>query len=192
MSRPILFALTASLLLASACSAPADTSNAPPPAAEPAVQQSAPAAATPTVDPALDAWMRDYAREGSMALRYALATTTGPDPLTLVYLVGGDYCGSGGCTLLVLHKTGDAFEQLGRLTVTQTPIRALESQTHGRPDLAVSVRGGGAGSHEALIPFDGRRYASNPTVAPARPIEGDAPGQTLITDDTPKVTVRAE
>lgn len=192
MSHPILFALTGSLMLASGCSAPAETSEASPPAAEPTVQQTAPVAATAPADPALDAWVRDYARDGSMALRYASATTTGPDPLTLVYLVGGEYCGSGGCTLLVLHKTGGSFERLGRLTVTQTPIRVLESQTHGRPDLAVSVRGGGAGSHEVLIPFDSRRYASNPTVAPARPIESGAPGQTLITDDTPKVTVRAE
>ena len=192
MSRPILFAVTASLLLASACSAPAETSEAPRTAAGPTVQRSPPPNATLAVDPALDAWVRDYAKDGAMALRYASATTTGRDPLTLLYLVGGEYCGSGGCTLLVLHKTGDTFEQLGRLTVTQTPIRVLESQTRGRPDLAVGVRGGGAGSHEALIPFDGRRYASNPTVAPARPIEGDAPGQTMITDDTPKVTVRAE
>lgn len=176
MIRPALFALVAGAVLAPACAAPAQT-----PAA------SAPA---PAVDPGLDAWVRDYVRDGSMPLRYAAAATDGPDPLTLVYLVGGDYCGSGGCVLLVLHRDGETFAPLGRLTVVQTPIRVLDSRSHGRPDLAVGVRGGGAEPHQALIPFDGRRYAANPTVAPARPLAGEAPGQTVITDDTPKVSVR--
>ena len=191
MIRPILLASAGSLLLTSACSAPAAPMREAPPAGRPSARQE-PLAATGAPDPALDAWVRNAVSDGSMALRYASATTGGPDPLTLVYLIGADYCGSGGCTLLVLHRTPAGFERLGRLTVTRTPIRVLESQTRGRPDLAVGVRGGGMGSHEVLIPFDGGRYASNPTVAPARPIAGDAPGRTLITDDTPKVTVRAE
>lgn len=184
------FAVLAALASAACSPEPEDKAPAetpPPAAAAPAVPAPAAAAA---VDPALDAWVRDYVKDGGMPLRYASAATTGPDALTLVYLLGGDYCGSGGCTLLVLTRNGDTFARLGHLTVVQTPIRVLTSQTHGRPDLLVGVRGSGTEPAQALIPFDGTRYTSNPTVAPAKPVEGAAPGQTLITDDTPKVTVR--
>ncbi len=176
-------------LASTACSpAPAEKT----PAEAPATAAAAPAVpaptAAPTVDPAFDAWVRDQVKDGGMPLQYAAAA--GPDGLSFAYLTGGDYCGSGGCVLLVALKTEAGFERVGRLTVTRTPIRVLESRSHDLPDLAVGVSGGGATPHEALIPFDGSRYASNPTVAPARPVEGAAAGQTLITDDTPKVTVR--
>ncbi len=177
-------------LASAACSpAPADKAPAETPAtAAPAPAVPAPPATAPAVDPAFDAWVRDQVKDGGMPLQYAAAT--GPDGLGFAYLTGGDYCGSGGCVLLVARKTEAGFERVGRLTVVRTPVRVLDSRSHGLPDLAVGVAGGGATPHEALIPFDGGRYASNPTVAPAKPIEGAAPGQTLITDDTPKVTVR--
>jgi len=190
--------IVAAALASAGCSpAPEKTPAAPAaPAPKPAAATATATAAVSgpatggAADPALDAWVRDYAKDGSMPLRYASAVTRGPDALTVVYLSGGGYCGSGGCTVLILRNSAGLYERLGRLTVARTPIRLLESRTEGLPDLAVGVSGGGAEPHEALIPFDGRRYASNPTVAPARRIEGDAPGQTLITEDTPKVTVR--
>jgi hypothetical protein len=188
MTRSLLLSLAAIAALVSACSAPADApAKAPEPESAAAPPTPAPTPA-PAVDPAFDSWVRNQVKDGGMPLQYAAAA--GPDGLSFAYLTGGDYCGSGGCVLLVARKTETGFERVGRLTVTQTPIRVLESRGQGLPDLAVGVRGGGATSHEALIPFDGRRYASNPTVAPAKPIEGAAPGQILITDDTPKVTVR--
>lgn len=55
---------------------------------------------------------------------------------------------------------------------TRAPIRLLERRSHGRRDLAVQVAGGGiVEGYEAAVPFDGRRYASNPTVAPSARIE---------------------
>ena len=189
MTRSLLLSLAAIAALVSACSAPVDApAKAPEPESAATAPPAPPPAPAPTVDPTFDAWVRDQVKDGGMPLQYAAAA--GPDGLSVAYLTGGDYCGSGGCVLLVARKTETGFERVGRLTVTQTPIRVLESRSQGLPDLAVGVRGGGATSHEALIPFDGSRYASNPTVAPAKPIEGAAPGQTLITDDTPKVTVR--
>jgi hypothetical protein len=187
---PSSLAMAVIAALASAgCSPAPEKTAAKAPAPAPPATLPAPPPVQP-IDPALDAWVREYVKDGTLPLRYASASTTGPDNLIAVYLIGGDYCGSGGCTLLILRKSASLYERLGRLTVARPPIRVLQSRTDGLPDLAVSVAGGGGPAHEALIPFDGRRYASNPTVAPAREVEGDAPGQTLITDDTPKVTVR--
>jgi hypothetical protein len=182
-----------SLALLWGCSPAADAPPEPsPPAAAPVVAPLAPSPTpAPVVDPTLDAHVRDYARDGTLPLRYVTART-GDDPqaLTLVYLMGGDYCGSGGCTLLILRKNADLYERLGRLTVVRTPIRVLQTSSHGMPDLAVAVSGGGATPHEALIPFDGQRYAPNPTTSPARTLPAGTPGRILIDDDTPKVTVR--
>ncbi|MGQ2990582.1 hypothetical protein, partial [Brevundimonas sp.] len=95
---------------------------------------------------------------------------------------GPEYCGSGGCNLLILRPEGDSFTVLGDVTITRAPVRVLTSRTNGLPDIAVQVSGGGAEPHEALLPFDGARYASNPTVAPARRTEG-APGMVVIAED---------
>lgn len=188
------FAVAVSLSLLWGCSPQTEPSAPAKAATTPVTAAPAPAptpAAAPSIDPTLDAHVRDYARDGSMPLRYVTART-GDDPqaLTLVYLVGGDYCGSGGCTLLILRKNVDLYERLGRLTVVRTPIRILQTSSHGMPDLAVAVSGGGATPHEALIPFDGQRYAPNPTTAPSRTLPAGTPGRVLIDDDTPKVTVR--
>lgn len=105
--------------------------------------------------------------------------------MTVVYLTGPNWCGSGGCRLLVLDRTGGTYRSIGEIGVARAPIRLLERQSHGLRDLAVQVAGGGiVEGYEAAVPFDGRRYASNPTVAPSARIE-DAPGETLIRADEP-------
>jgi hypothetical protein len=136
----------------------------------------------PPEDPALTAYLRDRAKEALDTTRYTAAIT--PDgAMTLVYLTGPNWCGSGGCRLLVLDRTGATYRSVGEISVARAPIRLLERQTHGRRDLGVYVAGGGiTEGYEVAVPFDGRRYASNPTVPPAIRIQ-EAPGETLIRAD---------
>ncbi len=136
----------------------------------------------PPEDPALTSYLREKAQSAAGATRYTAAIT--PDgATTLVYLTGPNWCGSGGCQLLVLSREGDAYVSIGEISVARAPIRLLEQQTHGRRDLGVYVAGGGiTEGYEAAVPFNGRRYASNPTVPPAVRIE-DVPGETLIRAD---------
>lgn len=103
----------------------------------------------------------------------------GTDALTFLYPIGPDFCGSGACNLWILRRTQTGYTPVGDLTVTRLPLRVLETSSHGLPDLAVAVGGGGAEPHEALIQFDGRRYASNPSTAPV--LAPDTPGTTLLT-----------
>lgn len=87
----------------------------------------------------------------------------------IVYVSGDYWCGSGGCTMLILEPAGSSFKILGRETIVQLPIRVLRSMHNGHPDIGVYVQGGGILSgHEAVLAFNGKRYSSNPSMPPAR------------------------
>ena len=64
-------------------------------------------------------------------------------PEAIVYLTSGGWCGSGGCTLLILAQQGPAFAVVTKATVTRLPIRTLTTKSHGWLDLGVRVQGGG-------------------------------------------------
>ncbi|WP_294120622.1 hypothetical protein [Sphingomonas sp.] len=101
-------------------------------------------------------------------------------PEALIYNLDG--CGSGGCTLVILSPKGKTFRVLLRSTVTQLPIRVLSTSTQGWRDIGVSVFGGGiTKAYMAQLRFNGRRYPSNPTVAPATPLATPA-GKLLIAE----------
>ena len=85
----------------------------------------------------------------------------------LVYVTDPSYCGSGGCTLLVLSRGERGYRVVLRSTVSQLPIRLLPTSTRGWRDLGVTVSGGGITQpYVARLRFDGRRYPGNPTAAP--------------------------
>lgn len=100
-------------------------------------------------------------------------------PEAIVYPTGGGRCGTGGCGLLVLGQTRTGFRVRARTTISQLPIGVLETKSHGWRDLAVQVSGGGMRSFRAALSFDGRKYPSNPSVAPARPMSGH-PAETIL------------
>lgn len=88
-----------------------------------------------------------------------------------IFLTGADYCGSGGCTLVIVSPHGNGYRTVMRATVTQLPIRLLPTSTNGWRDVGVMVEGGGiTRPYEARLRFNGRRYPSNPTVPPAIPL----------------------
>jgi uncharacterized protein len=86
----------------------------------------------------------------------------------IVHIVGGGACGTGGCPTLVFTPAGSGYRLVSTITVTNAPIRASPESSQGWRNLIVSVRGGGAGSHDAELAFDGKSYPANPTVASPR------------------------
>lgn len=100
----------------------------------------------------------------------------------LVSLHSGLFCGSGGCALYIYTPAGAGWREVAELTIVNAPVRLLNTRTRGWRDLAVHVRGGGMEiPHEARIRFDGRTYASNPSMAPR--LRGRVPGRVLIGED---------
>lgn len=174
MSRTA-FTFAAALVLA-ACSPSPET--AAPAESRPAATP----APAPAAGPDLKAFLAARTADAMAPLRFVSGEWSDADTrLALVQFLGPEYCGSGGCNLLILRPEGETFTVLGDVTITRAPVRVLTSSTNGLPDIAVQVSGGGAAAHEALLPFDGARYASNPTVAPARRAEG-APGVVVIAE----------
>lgn len=110
-------------------------------------------------------------------------------PEAVVYLVGRSWCGSGGCEALILTRDGGSWRIVTEITIAQLPIRVLTDTSHGWRSIGVWVQGGGIQpGHEAELRFDGRSYPRNPSVPPARQLEGNPGGEVLISstrDATP-------
>jgi hypothetical protein len=97
----------------------------------------------------------------------------------LVSLQSGFFCGSGGCALHIYPPAGATWREVAELTIVNAPVRLLSTRSRGWRDLSVLVRGGGIEiPYEARIRFDGRTYASNPSMAPR--LRRRAPGRVLI------------
>jgi len=102
-------------------------------------------------------------------------------PEVIVFVTGEDWCGSGGCEILVLARKGPSYTVVTRMTVSRPPIRVLIAKTKGWHDIGVWVQGGGnVQGYEAELQFDGSSYPTNPSVLPARPLTGKAPGKVVI------------
>ena len=84
----------------------------------------------------------------------------------LVYLVDPRWCGSGGCSLMILTPAGKRWKTLGQTSVTRLPVYRLLSGRGGWNDLAVGVGGGGAASGIAVLRFANGGYPGNPTAQP--------------------------
>jgi hypothetical protein len=124
---------------------------------------------------------------GGKTTRYAVAFVDLKDDgvqEAIVYLIGPDWCGSGGCSALILAPHGSSFTVITRTSVTQLPIRILSEKTNGWHDLGVGVSGGGRPGYEARLRFNGKKYPSNPTVPPSQRLSKKAEGKVVIPRDT--------
>ena len=77
-----------------------------------------------------------------------------------------DWCGSGGCTLLIFENHQDKWRFNSRVTLVKGDIRVGKSQSHGWHDLIFNVSGGGAIATTHALSYTGVSYPLNPSVAP--------------------------
>jgi hypothetical protein len=102
-------------------------------------------------------------------------------PEALVYLTGSEWCGSGGCRLLVLAPRVTSWKIVTEISITRPPIRVMTTKTKGWSDLSVWTEGGGIQpGYESELSFDGKTYPNNPTVSPARRAPTGAAGEIAI------------
>lgn len=77
-----------------------------------------------------------------------------------------DWCGSGGCTLLIFENHQDNWRFNSRVTLVKGDIRLGKSQSHGWQDLIFNVSGGGATPAKHTLSYTGVSYPLNPSVSP--------------------------
>jgi hypothetical protein len=82
----------------------------------------------------------------------------------IVLLTDREWCGSGGCTMLIFRGTVDGFTPVSKASVSNQPIKVSSERQNGWRTLLVWVAGGGLRPGFALVRFDGTRYAFNPTL----------------------------
>ncbi|MBV7529622.1 hypothetical protein [Chitinophaga sp. sic0106] len=75
-----------------------------------------------------------------------------------VKLNGSYFCGSGGCTVLLLNNEGGVIT---KFTVTDTPISVSANLTNGWKDLLLPSNG-----KIHLLKYNGKAYPSNPSTQP--------------------------
>lgn len=122
-------------------------------------QAQAPAA----LSAAVMAYVRSQGDSDLPRFRHASVNLNGDrEPDAIVLLLGPNWCGSGGCTLLVLKAHKGTFTLVSSTSVTLEPIRQASEQRHGWSSLVVHSRGRG----EVLLRFDGKTYPSNPSLQP--------------------------
>lgn len=91
----------------------------------------------------------------------------------VVLLKGRQWCGSGGCTMMIFVNDGDHYQFLSKSTVTSPPILLAPEQHNGWQDLVVWSNGKGP----VTMRYDGRKYPRNPSMQASRKIKT---GQVLI------------
>jgi hypothetical protein len=93
--------------------------------------------------------------------------------------MSSNWCGSGGCHLFIYTPEQNSFRQLAHTSVTNPPVRVLNSRTGGWRDISVSVSGGGIPRRTVLLAHRGGTYPGNPTTD-GRTLRRTAAGQTVI------------
>lgn len=94
---------------------------------------------------------------------------TGPRGMMLVYLMGSQVCGTGGCTMLVMQAAENGYRVISRIPAVQQPVIVSNGRTNGYPDLIVYTAGGGLAPAYRRLRFNGSSYPTNLTGEPALP-----------------------
>lgn len=134
-------------------------------------------------DAKVDATLRQYFKinktnpEGNRYrwLTYDLNNDKKPELFILT-----DWCGSGGCTVLMFENHNDQWRFNSRITQVRTPIQVSNYHRFGWRDLIIPVSGGGAKAANHVMEYTGVSYPINASTAPVSDKKGNV---TLFSDN---------
>lgn len=114
----------------------------------------------PAVDNHLLSAVASFAQEEAPEYKHAMVDLDNDGVEDAVVLLQGmGWCGSGGCTMLVLKGADTGYGVVSNSTVTRAPVRVSNSASQGWRDLIVHSDGA-----EKLMQFDGEAYPANPSM----------------------------
>jgi hypothetical protein len=97
----------------------------------------------------------------------------------IVYLSSDGWCGTGGCTMLILAPEGTSYRVVTKVPAVRLPIRALDTKSNGWRDIGVVARKSGIEPlYEAILSFDGTSYPRS--VSEAGESNGKAQGKIVM------------
>ena len=96
-----------------------------------------------------------------------------------------DWCGSGGCTLLIFENNDNQWHFNSRVTLINTPLNLGQKTSNGWRDLVLFVSGGGAQPNQHVLRYDGISYPLNPSMAPVAGLDEMSPVQLFSDGLTP-------
>ena len=76
----------------------------------------------------------------------------------LVYVMGRQRCGTGGCSLWILRRVRRGWRMVGQTATVNAPIRVLDSRSHGWRDIGLIERFNAYRRYEAIWSYSGGRY----------------------------------
>ena len=124
------------------------------------------------IDPELEAAIRSTSELGFRdRVRYLSFFTTFENDVTLrlAYLFGSQFCGSGGCTMLVLRESEKGYQVISRISTIRETVVVSNQRSNGYPDLIAYTAGGGLPAAYRRLRFNGTSYPTNATAEPALP-----------------------
>ena len=99
----------------------------------------------------------------------------------IVHVVGPEVCGTGGCTTHIFVKSGSRCKLVSTIDLSRPLIVASTARSNGWRNLIVFIAGGGIlPGYYVELRFNGATYPDNPTVKPAKRINGKPRGTVLI------------
>jgi hypothetical protein len=101
-------------------------------------------------------------------------------PESIAYMVGNDWCGSGGCNLFILKKSGDSWKIVSSVTITYPPVWIFKGTSNGWHNLGVQGGGGSVRAHDVELRFNGAKYRKSPSVSLAGRAGKDNGGELVI------------
>lgn len=140
-----------------------------PTSAEPQAGEPAAGPAKPVLPETADAALADFLAAGNIAEtpvhRDARVDLDGDGREELLMLLEDrNWCGSGGCTLLVFRNGERGYRLLSRTGATSPPIAVSARVHNGWHDLLVGVGGGGTVAGTVALQFNGSGYPGNPAL----------------------------
>ena len=143
--------------------------------------------------PLLQYFLQKYATrlDAGKTTQYFAVTVSLHDDASLqeiVYLQNDGWCGSGGCTLLILNQQGYSYDYtvVSKIMGARPPVHVLSTETKGWHDLSVGVQGGGiVHAYEAKLRFNGRSYPISPTMPSAQALNAEIPGEVVVPTSVP-------
>lgn len=100
----------------------------------------------------------------------------------VVYLTGSAWCGSGGCTILILVPGSDSFKVIAKMPAVLPPISVLTGKSNGWHDICLVT---GRPLDEAVLSFNARTYLNK---GPRR-LSDQSQGEAVITESTQDVAL---